>query len=322
MTDGKEQPSVLLNDGRDEPQIVNIEKKNHKTDNEENRDSQDVSQGTKVNKGAKISPTTEDQAVPANELQRVSTEKDYSSFTNWEKKFIVFAATMGAFFSPFTTQIYFPAITSIAKDLHVSNSKINLTMTTYMVRFSPSRYPFLSRVPRTNTSTQQILQAIAPAFIGNLSDTAGRSPGYIASFTIYIIADIALALQKNYVALLVLRMVQSAGSSGTVALANAVIADIATSAERGIYIGITSSATILAPSLGPILGGILSQYAGWKWIFWFLAIFARLFFIPMLLFMPETCRKIVGDGSIPPPSWNRSLMNHIDVEKEAKLNTL
>jgi hypothetical protein len=43
---------------------------------------------------------------------------------------------MGAFFSPFTAQIYFPALTSIAKDLHVSNSKINLTMTTYMVRSS------------------------------------------------------------------------------------------------------------------------------------------------------------------------------------------
>ena len=60
-------------------------------------------------------------------------EKDYSSFSLWQKRFIVFAATMGAFFSPFTTQIYFPALTSIAKDLNVSNSKINLTITTYMV---------------------------------------------------------------------------------------------------------------------------------------------------------------------------------------------
>jgi hypothetical protein len=60
-------------------------------------------------------------------------QKDYSSFTLWEKRFIVFAATMGAFFSPFTAQIYFPALNTIAKDLHVSPSKINLTMTTYMV---------------------------------------------------------------------------------------------------------------------------------------------------------------------------------------------
>jgi MFS family permease len=38
-----------------------------------------------------------------------------------------------------------------------------------------------------------------------------------------------------------------------VALANAVVADVATSAERGIYIGITGLSSILAPSLGPIL---------------------------------------------------------------------
>lgn len=137
-------------------------------------------------------------------------------------------------------------------------------------------------------------------------------------FLIFIAADIALALQKNYVALLVLRMVQSAGSSGTVALANAVVADVATSAERGVYIGITSLAAILAPSLGPILGGIISQYAGWQWIFWFLALLAAVFFIPMLLFFPETGRNIVGDGTIPPPKWNRSFLNHINEKKRLK----
>lgn len=113
-------------------------------------------------------------------------------------------------------------------------------------------------------------------------------------------------------------MVQSGGSSGTVALANAIVADVATSAERGVYIGITSLAPILAPSLGPILGGIISQYAGWKWIFWFLAILAGVFFIPMLLFMPETCRLIVGDGSVPPPKWNRSLTNYLNERRRLK----
>jgi len=113
-------------------------------------------------------------------------------------------------------------------------------------------------------------------------------------------------------------MVQSGGSSGTVALANAIVADVATSAERGIYIGITSLAPILAPSLGPILGGIIAQYAGWEWIFWFLAILATAFFIPILLFMPETCRLIVGDGSVPPPKWNRSFTNYLNERRREK----
>ena len=113
-------------------------------------------------------------------------------------------------------------------------------------------------------------------------------------------------------------MVQSAGSSGTVALANAVVADVATSAERGIYIGITSLPGILAPSLGPILGGILSQYAGWKWIFGFLAIFAFVFFVLLLLFFPETGRKVVGDGTIPPPRWSWSLMSWLDERRRLR----
>jgi hypothetical protein len=82
--------------------------------------------------------------IPASEIQTTPNPdetvegyqqplKDYSSFGSKQKKWIVFAATLGAFFSPFTAQIYFPALTSIAADLKVSDSKVNLTMTTYMV---------------------------------------------------------------------------------------------------------------------------------------------------------------------------------------------
>lgn len=83
----------------------------------------------------KTEPTTQEITTTKSHGAE-SLGKDYSIFTLWQKRFIVFTATMGAFFSPFTTQIYFPALTSIAKDLHVSNSKINLTMTTYMVRYA------------------------------------------------------------------------------------------------------------------------------------------------------------------------------------------
>lgn len=145
--------------------------------------------------------------------------------------------------------------------------------------------------------------------MGSLADQAGRRPAYILCFVIYIAGNIALALQHSYPALLVLRAVQSCGSSGTVALASAVAADIITSAERGMYMGIASLGNILAPSLGPILGGLLSQYLGWQAVFWFLAITATTFFLPLLVFFPETCRAIVGDGSIPAKGWNRSLWN-------------
>jgi MFS family permease len=114
---------------------------------------------------------------------------------------------------------------------------------------------------------------------------------------------------------MVLRCIQSIGSSGMVAMGSGVVADCVTSAERGAYIGFMSVSTVLGPSLSPILGGILSQYLGWKAIFWFLAIFGGVVFILFLLFFPETCRKVVGDGSVPPAGYNQSLISYLNQRK-------
>ncbi|KAJ5676365.1 hypothetical protein N7536_012537 [Penicillium majusculum] len=211
----------------------------------------------------------------------------YSVFTSTQKRLIILTAALASSFSPLSANIYYPALNSIAKDLRVSPSQINLTITTYMV-----------------------CQGLAPMLTGSLADQAGRRPAYILCFAIYILGNIALALQHSFPALLALRAVQSCGSSGTVALASAVAAEIITSAERGMYMGFTSLGNILAPSIGPILGGVLSKYLGWKAIFWFLAIAACTFFVPLLLFFPETCRGIVGNGSIPAVGWNLAIWRY------------
>lgn len=208
----------------------------------------------------------------------------YSIFTTWQKRFIVLAAACTAFFSPLSAQIYFPALTAIAKDLNVTESQVNLTVTTYMV-----------------------FQGITPMFIGSLADSGGRRPAYVICFAIYIAANIGLALSPNYGALLGLRCLQSAGSSSTVALCVAVVADVITSAERGQYIGFTTVPVVLAPALGPVIGGLLSEYLGWRSIFWFLVILSGITIALVVVFFPETCRHIVGDGSITPPAMYRSL---------------
>lgn len=201
----------------------------------------------------------------------------YSIYSQFEKRMIVLAVSLAAFFSPVTAQIYLPALNVLAADFHISATQVNLTMTTYM-----------------------ILQGITPMFVGGLADGAGRRPAYIVCFVVYIAANIGLALCRNYASLLVIRCIQSAGSSSTIALCQAVVADIVTSAERGQYIGFTVLPVVLAPTVGPILGGVLSQYLGWRSIFWFLAISSAVTFVALLLFLPETCRNIVGDGSIRP----------------------
>lgn len=239
----------------------------------------------------------------------VLASEDYSVFTVGQKRAIIFAGSFAAWFSPMTGSIYFPALDRIGEDLGVSNSAMSITVTTYL-----------------------IMQGLAPMMIAGFSDTAGRRPAYILCFTIYMISNLALGLQNNYVALLVLRIAQSAGSSGTVALASGLVGDLVTSSERGQYIAFSSLGSVLGPTLSPVVGGLLSQYLDWHWIFWFLLILSGVFFVPFFLFFPETSRKLVGDGSIPPPwtSWNLAdVMRHknrakqgiaVDQEKLKKLH--
>lgn len=62
-----------------------------------------------------------------------------------------------------------------------------------------------------------------------------------------------------------------------------------------------------ALSVGPVIGGSITQQLGWRWVFWFLVILTSSHFLLMLLFFPETQRNIVADGSLKPRGIYRSL---------------
>ncbi|KAH6895598.1 major facilitator superfamily domain-containing protein [Thelonectria olida] len=229
-----------------------------------------------------------DQSVLADpeNMPRVSSGPAYSVFSKSTRRWIMALVVAASFVSPMTANIYFPALNPISESLGVSTSLINLTLTSYM-----------------------IFQGLSPTVFGDFGDMAGRRPAYISAMLIYVCANVGLALQRNYVALLVLRCLQSVGSSGTLVLGFAVVADISSTAERGKYMGFVGAGINIGPALGPVLGGVLSQYLGWPAIFWFCAIFSFLWLIPWVLTAPETCRNVVRNGSVRPPRWNRPLLD-------------
>ncbi|KAI2641223.1 chloramphenicol resistance protein [Xylaria nigripes] len=242
-----------------------------------------------------------------NTLSRVSSGPPYSVFSLGMIRWIVAMHCISAFISPVTANIYFPAIPALSRDLGVGVEKINLTLTTYM-----------------------IFQALSPTFFGDFGDAAGRRPAFIIAFLIYIGANVGLALQRNYAALLVLRMLQSSGSSGTLALVYAVVADIVPSSGRGKWMGVVGAGITVGPAIGPaivvarlstntITGGLLNAYLNWPWIFWFLIIVTAAWLIPYILAIPETARKVVGNGSIPPQGWNVTLLDYIRFRNQTKL---
>ncbi|KAF7517709.1 hypothetical protein G7054_g13721 [Neopestalotiopsis clavispora] len=221
-------------------------------------------------------------------LSQVSSGPAYTIFSRRMIWWIIGMNCFAAFISPITANIFFPALPAIAQDLNVSISEANLSLTTYM-----------------------IFQGLSPTLVGDFGDVAGRRPAFILAFLVYLGANIGLALQRNYAALLVLRCLQSAGSSGSIALVFGVVADITTSAERGKFMGIVGAGLTVGPALGPMIGGLLTEFLGWHSIFWFCAIVTTVFLIPYVLTVPETGRKVVGNGSIKPRLWNMTLLDYL-----------
>lgn len=229
-------------------------------------------------------------------ITRTESQKPYTAFSNRAKWFIVAMASMAAFFSPLSSQIYYPVLPILTDTYHLSQSLINVSITTYM-----------------------IAQGLAPSFMGTFSDASGRRLGYILAFAIYTGANIGLALQKSYAALIVLRCLQSAGSSGTVSFGYGVVADVITTAERGKFMGPMAAGVLTAPALGPVIGGLLTQFLGWRSVFWFLTIVSGGYLVVYIVFMPETNRKLVDDGSIVPHKWwQQSVVQYLAVRRRRK----
>ncbi|KZO97076.1 MFS general substrate transporter [Calocera viscosa TUFC12733] len=210
-------------------------------------------------------------------------------FATWEKWVIVFITSIAAIHSPLAANLYFPAIPIIADAFGKSIELINVTVTVYM-----------------------LLQGLAPTVWGNLADLpwCGRRPIYLACLFLLAVSCIGLALTptSDYWLLVMLRCFQAAGSASVIALASGTIMDIAASHERGIFLGISGMGPQLGSCIGPVLGGVLTGGLGWRSTFWFLLISSGTTFTIELLFLPETLRAIVGDGSIPAPTYNRALL--------------
>ncbi|KAL9542072.1 hypothetical protein PS6_009986 [Mucor atramentarius] len=236
-----------------------------------------------------MSDNTKDAALSKNaHIEQVVVEdssppeEPYSIFSKRKKTVIVAIVSCSALFSPLSSNIYYPAIEVIQKDMNTTINMINLTITMYMV-----------------------FQGISPSFWGSIADLWGRRPVFIATFFTYIAACTGLACSRNYVTLLILRMLQSFGSSSAIAVGAGTIGDISTPSERGGYMGILSMGMMLGPLIGPFLGGVLTSQLGWRWIFWLLVIMASTVWIAQIFFLPETLRSLVGNGSLyanPTPS--------------------
>ena len=117
-------------------------------------------------------------------------------------------------------------------------------------------------------SAYLLTSTCAMPIAGKLSDVYGRRRSLIAALLIFVGASVFCALATSMPALILARAIQGLGGGSLMVLSQAVIADVVSPRERGHYSAHFSVVYASASILGPTLGGVVSQYWGWAWIFW------------------------------------------------------
>ncbi|KAF0400035.1 MFS general substrate transporter [Gigaspora margarita] len=115
-----------------------------------------------------------------------------------------------------------------------------------------------------------------------------RRSVYLICMPLILITCVICAITPNIWLLMVGRGIQACGTSSLVTIGSGIIADIYELTERGSAYGNFYLMYTFAILLGPLLGGYFTQYFGWRYVFWYLAILSGIVYIAILLFVLET----------------------------------
>lgn len=105
--------------------------------------------------------------------------------------------------------------------------------------------------------------------MGRLGDCLGYKPLFVFGVSLMAVSNVLCALSPNSVLLITFRAVQGVGAAANMPNAAAVVANLYEAGPpRGKAMGIIGSMSAMGSALGLLLGGILTQTLGWRWIFW------------------------------------------------------
>lgn len=113
-----------------------------------------------------------------------------------------------------------------------------------------------------------LAQTAVTAVVGKLGDQFGRKLVFQVSVTVFIVGSMLCGLAEGMTWLIVSRAVQGLGAGGLTVTATALIADIIPLRERGKFQGSLGAVFGLATVIGPLVGGLLTDNASWRWCFY------------------------------------------------------
>jgi len=166
----------------------------------------------------------------------------------WRPKYnpwlIAVVVALGAFMEVLDTSIANVALPYIAGNLGSSNDESTWVLTSYLVS-----------------------NAIILPISGWLAGALGRKRFFMACLGVFTVSSLLCGLAPSLGLLLFFRVLQGAGGGGLQPMAQAILADTFPPQQRGLAFALYGITAIMAPTIGPTLGGWITFNYSWRWIF-------------------------------------------------------
>ncbi len=160
------------------------------------------------------------------------------------KKVVLLITTMSSFLAPFMASSVVIGLPSIGNDFRMNAVLLSWVPTSYLLAAAMFLIP-----------------------LGRLADIHGRKKIFTVGISIDIVASILIVISTNEFELLFLRILQGLGAAMIFGTGIAILTSVYPPGERGKALGITIAGVYSGLSLGPVIGGFLTQNFGWRGIF-------------------------------------------------------
>jgi MFS transporter, DHA2 family, multidrug resistance protein len=157
---------------------------------------------------------------------------------------IAIAVTLATFMEVLDTSIANVALPHIAGSLSAGQDESTWVLTSYLVS-----------------------NAIVLPLSGWLSSIVGRKRFYMGCVALFTVSSFLCGFAPNLPALIIFRILQGAGGGGLQPSEQAILADTFPPAKRGMAFAVYGIAVVMAPAIGPTLGGWITDNYSWRWIF-------------------------------------------------------
>src|SRR5256714_315935 len=179
---------------------------------------------------------------PETDLSPVSSDEQWRpSFNPW---LIAVVVAMGAFMEVLDTSIANVALPYMAGNLGASNDESTWVLTSYLVS-----------------------NAIVLPISGWFASVLGRKRFFMACLAIFTLSSLLCGIAPSLGTLILFRVLQGAGGGGLQPMAQAILADFFPPRQRGLAFALYGITSIMAPTIGPTLGGWITDQYTWRWIF-------------------------------------------------------